>query len=85
MIREGFAADLTVFDEKTVSDRATYDKPHQNPVGISYVIVNGEVVFTDDQMTAARPGVALRGSGMQSTRATTEVKGSSLIYAKAGW
>src|SRR5438034_1539595 len=63
LVREGFAADLVLFDENTIGDRATFDKPHQFPVGISYVIVNGELVFANDQMTSARPGVALRGPG----------------------
>jgi N-acyl-D-amino-acid deacylase len=63
LIREGFAADLVVFDEKTVGDRATYEQPHQFPSGISYVIVNGEPVFAGQAMTAARPGIALRGQG----------------------
>ncbi len=63
LIREGFAADLVVFDEKTVGDRATYEQPHQFPAGISYVIVNGELVFAGETMTAARPGMALRGPG----------------------
>ena len=63
MVREGFAADLTIFDDKTVADRATFDKPHQYPVGISYVIVNGELVFANEQMTGGRPGMALRGLG----------------------
>ena len=63
LLREGFAADLTIFDDKTVADRATFDKPHQYPVGISYVIVNGELVFANEQMTSGRPGMALRGLG----------------------
>jgi N-acyl-D-amino-acid deacylase len=63
MVREGFAADLVIFDEKVVGDRATFDKPHQYPVGISYVMINGELVFADGQMTAARPGLSLRGRG----------------------
>jgi len=63
LIREGFAADIVVFDENTIVDRATYDQPHQFPVGISFVIVNGEVVLKDNALTAARPGTALRGSG----------------------
>ena len=63
LIREGFAADLVIFDEKTIIDRATFDKPHQFPLGISYVLVNGQEVLTNDQMTVARPGVALRGPG----------------------
>lgn len=70
MVREGFAADLTIFDEKTVADRATFDKPHQYPVGISNVIVNGEVVFGNDHMTSARPGMALRGSAYAATAAS---------------
>ena len=59
MVREGFAADLVIFDEKAIADRATFDTPHQFPVGISYVLVNGELVFANGQMTGARPGVAL--------------------------
>jgi N-acyl-D-amino-acid deacylase len=67
LIREGFAADLVIFDENTIMDQATFDKPHQFPVGISYVIVNGETVLANGQMTEARPGVALRGSGYAGT------------------
>jgi N-acyl-D-amino-acid deacylase len=63
MIREGFAADLVIFDENTIIDQATFDKPHQYPLGISYVLVNGTVVLANNQMTDARPGMALRGTG----------------------
>lgn len=62
MVREGFAADLVVFDDKTIADRATFDQPHQFPTGISYVIVNGEVVFGDG-VKGKLPGVALHGPG----------------------
>ena len=63
LIREGFAADFVIFDENSISDQATFDKPHQFPVGINYVIVNGETVLANGQMTEARPGIALRGPG----------------------
>ncbi|HYV12462.1 MAG TPA: amidohydrolase family protein, partial [Pyrinomonadaceae bacterium] len=63
LIREGFAADLVIFDENTIIDQATFDKPHQYPLGISYVLVNGEAVIDNNQLTAVRSGVALRGSG----------------------
>jgi N-acyl-D-amino-acid deacylase len=69
-VREGFAADLVIFDEKTVADRSTFDQPHQFPVGISYVLVNGEFVFAYGQMTNARPGVPLAGLG--HAKANTE-------------
>lgn len=63
LIREGFAADFVIFDENTISDQATFDKPHQFPTGITFVIVNGETVLANGQMTEARPGIALRGPG----------------------
>jgi N-acyl-D-amino-acid deacylase len=60
LIKEGFAADLVIFDEKTVADKATFDNPHQYPVGISNVFVNGKSTFADGQMTSVRSGQALR-------------------------
>jgi N-acyl-D-amino-acid deacylase len=65
LVREGFAADLVVFDETQIADRATYEQPHQYPVGISFVLVNGEVVWAEGKLTEARPGVALRGAGVE--------------------
>jgi N-acyl-D-amino-acid deacylase len=70
LVREGFAADLVIFDEKTVADRSTFDQPHQFSVGISYVLVNGEFVFADGQMTNARPGVPL--TGLRHAKANAE-------------
>jgi len=63
LLREGFAADIVIFDDATVGDRATFEQPHQYPVGISLVIVNGQKVLADGLMTKMRPGVALRGPG----------------------
>jgi N-acyl-D-amino-acid deacylase len=63
LVREGLAADLVIFDENTVGDRATFDNPHQYPTGISYVIVNGQAVLANGEMTTARSGIALRGPG----------------------
>ena len=73
LIREGFAADLVVFDEKTVGDRATYEQPHQFPSGISYVIVNGEQVFAGEGLTSARPGVSTARPGYSAGAVTTRV------------
>jgi N-acyl-D-aspartate/D-glutamate deacylase len=55
----GQHADVVVFDAATVSDRATYTVPHQWPVGIDLVAVNGTVVFEDGAMTGALPGAFL--------------------------
>ncbi|MGH9334906.1 MAG: N-acyl-D-amino-acid deacylase family protein, partial [Vicinamibacteria bacterium] len=63
LLREGFYADVVVFDPETVIDSATYEKPHQFAKGISHVLVNGEVVVDEGRITEARPGMALRGPG----------------------
>ena len=46
-VREGWFADLVVFDADSVADRATFDDPHQLPVGIDHVFVNGAAVIAD--------------------------------------
>ena len=63
VLKEGLAADIVVFDPATVRDLATFEKPHQYAEGFSHVIVNGQVVFENGIMTAARPGVVLYGRG----------------------
>lgn len=56
LIREGYAADLVLFDAERIEDRATYTKPHQYPEGIRAVIVNGVPVLHAGRHTGARPG-----------------------------
>lgn len=63
LLRPGMWADITLFDPATVLDRATYERPHQYPVGIEYVIVNGQLVLERGRHTGARPGAILRGPG----------------------
>jgi N-acyl-D-amino-acid deacylase len=63
LLREGFAADVVIFDDNAIGDPATYASPHQYASGITHVIVNGQAVFSNGEMTKARPGVALRGAG----------------------
>jgi len=60
LIREGFWADIVVFDPNTVMDKATYQDPHQYPQGIHYVIVNGQVVVERGNHTGRLPGKVLR-------------------------
>lgn len=62
VLRDGMKADIAIFDPATVSDRATFEQPHQYAVGVSYVLVNGEVVLADGAVTGARPGRVLRRS-----------------------
>ena len=56
ILREGFYADVVIFDPATVIDRATFEKPQQYPIGIDYVIVNGVLTVTPKGHTGARAG-----------------------------
>lgn len=66
-IREGYYADLVVFDPATVIDLATYEKPHQYPAGIDYVVVNGVVTVTPTGHTGARAGRRLLSQAARPT------------------
>jgi N-acyl-D-amino-acid deacylase len=59
-IRNGYAADLVLFEPATVTDTATFDDPKQQARGISHVIVNGEFAIDDGQPTGRLAGRALR-------------------------
>jgi len=63
LLLEGMFADVVVFDENTIIDLATPDKPHQLSRGVEQVFVNGVQVLKDGVHTGATPGRALRGPG----------------------
>jgi N-acyl-D-amino-acid deacylase len=65
LLKEGMAADIVLFDEKEVSDRATFEQPHQYSVGFKYILVNGKVVVDNGQQTGVRSGTPLYGPGYQ--------------------
>ena len=62
-IQEGMFADVIVFGPATISDRATFEKPHQYAVGVKHVFINGVQVIKDGDHTGAKPGRALWGAG----------------------
>jgi N-acyl-D-amino-acid deacylase len=64
-IREGFAADIVIFDENRVGDKATFEAPHQYAEGFTWIIVNGQVVFDGNALTGKMPGAPLFGAGRQ--------------------
>jgi dihydroorotase/N-acyl-D-amino-acid deacylase len=63
IMRQGFYADVVVFDPATIADRATYENPHQLSTGVRWVLVNGVPVVADGRPTGATPGRVLRGPG----------------------
>ncbi len=63
VIRTGAVADLVVFNPDTVTDRATFDNPHQYPEGIEHVVVSGIHTIREGEQTGMTGGRAVRGTG----------------------
>jgi N-acyl-D-amino-acid deacylase len=59
----GYFADVVVFDPATVTDHATFERPHQLATGVLHVFVNGTQVLADGEHTGAKPGRFVRGPG----------------------
>ena len=59
LLKQGMAADIVIFDPQTVNDKATYTNPHQFPVGINYVIVNGQIEVENNRQTGVTAGKVL--------------------------
>ena len=64
LLKPGYFADVVVFDPKTISDRATFDKPAQYATGVAQVFVNGVQVLKDGEPTGAPAGRFVKGPGV---------------------
>jgi N-acyl-D-aspartate/D-glutamate deacylase len=62
-LAQGFYADVVVFNPATITDHATFDRPHQYATGVLHVFVNGTQVLADGEHTGAKPGRVVRGPG----------------------
>ncbi len=60
VLKEEHYADIVIFDGEKVIDKATWTDPHQYPLGIEYVVVNGQVVVERGEHTSKLPGMILR-------------------------
>lgn len=66
LIREGFAADLLIFNPENVQDVADFENPHQYAEGFDWVFVNGEAVIMDRERSEVRPAGAIRKLNQQN-------------------
>jgi len=66
LLSPGYYADVVVFDPQTITDRATFEQPHQYAEGIEHVFVNGTQVLKDGTHTGAMPGSFVRGPGYRT-------------------
>jgi len=66
-VREGYAADLAVFDPEIIADRASYSDPHQFSIGMEHVLVNGTPIVLEgkaiEDLAMPLPGRTLRFKG----------------------
>jgi N-acyl-D-amino-acid deacylase len=63
LLKPGYFADVVVFDAATITDHATFEKPHQYSTGVQHVWVNGKQVLQNGEHTDAKPGRFLKGPG----------------------
>ncbi|MGD8415983.1 MAG: D-aminoacylase [Pseudomonadales bacterium] len=76
-LREGYFADVVVFDPTRIQDHATFERPHQYSTGMLDVFVNGVQVLADGEHTGALPGRVVRGPGWLGwTAAAPEAAGA---------
>lgn len=66
LLKEGFFADITVFDPATIVDTATYEQPAQLSRGVKFVFVNGQLEYDNERLTGVTAGRPLRGRGWQT-------------------
>lgn len=62
-LKQGYYADVVVFDPAAIQDHATFEKPHQYATGMKHVFVNGTRVIKEGEHTGAFPGRIVRGPG----------------------
>jgi N-acyl-D-amino-acid deacylase len=79
LLKQGYYADVVVFDPKTIQDHATFDRPHQYATGVSEVIVNGRITLRNGAPTGEKPGRFIRG------RAWTGREGGGCRASSTDW
>ncbi|MBV9992157.1 MAG: D-aminoacylase [Alphaproteobacteria bacterium] len=79
LLKQGYYADVVVFDPKTIADRATYAKPHQLAVGVEDVLVNGGFAYRDGKPTGEATGRFVHG------RAWTGAPGGGCRASASAW
>jgi N-acyl-D-amino-acid deacylase len=67
LLKEGFFADITIFDPAIIIDKATYENPVQISDGVKYVFVNGQLEYEAGKLTGAQAGKVLRGPGWKGS------------------
>ena len=67
-LKQGYFADIVVFDPEKIQDHSTFENPHQYSTGVLHVWVNGKQVLKEGEHTGEKPGYFLKGPGYKFTR-----------------
>ncbi len=79
LLREGYAADIVIFNENEVKDISTFEKPHAYSKGFHYVIVNGVLTVENEKHNGSRAGKALYGPAYSNQKKTILINGLTRI------
>jgi N-acyl-D-amino-acid deacylase len=63
LLHARYKADIVIFDAETIEDKSTFSSPHQYPIGIKYVLINGKITVENDVQKKIMPGEVLFGPG----------------------
>jgi len=77
LLKEGYFADITIFDPETIRDRATYENSTQLSEGVKYVFVNGKLEYDRGNLTGANAGRILLGPGVEKRQTQTSPGGAN--------
>lgn len=80
LLKQGFFADITIFDPATIIDKATYEQPAQLSQGVKYVFVNGQLEFANGAMTGAMAGRALRRKPVEEANCAPTAESTAQKY-----
>jgi N-acyl-D-aspartate/D-glutamate deacylase len=80
LLKEGYFADITVFDPASILDRATYEKPTELATGVKYVFVNGKLEFEDGKLIGVAAGRTLRGPGWTGATTNSQSEATKTAY-----
>jgi dihydroorotase/N-acyl-D-amino-acid deacylase len=72
LLKQGYFADITIFDPASIQDRATYENPTQLSQGVKYVFVNGQLEYADAGLTGIKSGKILHGPAESTTPASAQ-------------
>ena len=83
-LKEGYFADVVVFDPARIADRATYDRPHRYATGVETVLVNGTLVLDRGEHTGAKPGRACAGRAGRGVEGGSRPGSISRLHLREG-